>query len=362
MANVTYITPSKERHVPASFAFDPSEYPESPGCYLMYGADGGLLYVGKAVNLRRRLASYFRKSATAHRKAEMIRRIRAIAIFLVRNEREALVLESNLIRCHAPSYNSRFTRRGDSYYYVAMTDEAFPRFVPYRRDRSNYALDDADGAYDELFGPYVGWNLRNDLLHAVRSLFPIRTCHRMPGRMCERGQSGRCLAPCEGRASKREYRGVAQRARGFLLRPPAAQVRSWKLEMAERSAEQAYDEARRLRDWIRAAEHARLPQITELDEAWDLDVIWLQDDWATVLQVRDGDTVGLRRQSIVDVDLAARPIVANRALAIAHPRHAVCVPASEQSPRGQLLRIAKINAEWLVVPSTAPTPEDDSMA
>lgn len=136
MANVMQIT----QDASARFSFHPRRYPEHPGCYLMKDARSNVIYAGRAKSLRKRLSSYFRTSSKPHRKAEMIARIREIEIFLARNEREALVLESNPIRHLNPPYNSRFTRDDDSYYYIARTDEAFQRFVPFRKRRVNYAL------------------------------------------------------------------------------------------------------------------------------------------------------------------------------------------------------------------------------
>ena len=263
----------------ATFPFDPARVPRHPGCYLMKDATGDVIYVGKANDLRRRVASYFRRSSKPHRKGEMITRIRDVEVVLTRNEREALVLESNLIRHHRPSYNSRFTRNGDSYYYIAVTDEAFPRLVPYRKERVNFALQTVDeAAAAALYGPYVGLRLRNRILTAVRDLHPVRACHTMPSRACGRFADGLCPAPCEGRISVDAYREIIRRARRFLRRPPRAALERLREEMTRRAAELAFDEAAGLRDRIRALEHAALPQVVERDDARSIDVLWLGGD------------------------------------------------------------------------------------
>jgi len=355
MASVTHIT---RRTEPAVFAFRAASYPEQPGCYLMRDASGALLYVGKAVNLRRRLSSYFRDSERPHRKAEMIRRIRGIDVFLVRNEREALVLESNLIRHHRPPYNSRFTRAGDSYYYIALTDERFPRFVPYRKERVNFALHATDGRYAELFGPYVGWRLRNRILEAVRELFPIRTCHALPadGTACVRAEAGTCRAPCASAIDENGYRLLIRQAGRFPARPPAARLKAWRREMDELSARQSYDEAGQLRDRIRALEHARLPQAVEIDRPWDLDVLWLEDDHLATIHVRDGDAIGLCIEEVPSgIALAERLRQAETSCVVCNPvarnlltgapdrGRRVIVPRSPGSRHGQLLEICRMN-------------------
>jgi excinuclease ABC subunit C len=355
----------------ASYAFEAEAFPRLPGCYLMFDATDRLLYVGKAKDLRRRLSCYFHRGAERHRKAEMVERIRRIEVVLARNEREALVLESNLIRHHTPPYNSRFTRVGDSYYYIALTDEAYPRFVGYRRDRVNYALTESNGAYLELFGPYMGWRLRNRILEAVRERFPLRTCHRMPRERCIRRDSGLCSAPCLGRIPREAYQALVATARRFLQRPPRAALRALERDMREAAACEAFEEAQRIRDQLRALRHAALPQAVECSRGGDREVVWWGAGSMYRLQVRDGAVVNagpfedggspssvrdglVRRYSSSDAQawIVNRPAAAflvqaagdAERVSAAAPR--LIVPRSDRSRIGQLLELCRINHDF----------------
>ena len=118
--------------------------------------------------------------------------------------------------------------------------------------------------------------------------------------------------------------------------------------MAELSSRQAYDEAKRFRDWIRAAEHARLPQAVELDAPRTCEIVWLRDRVAAVLEIREGDTVGLRHAEASTLTPGERELVGNAEAAARLPSRRVHVPPSTRSRRGQLLRIARLNHEQFV--------------
>ena len=355
MTNVTHITDA----LPAPFAFRAEAYPEAPGCYLLRNGEGRLLYVGKAVNLRRRLASYFRASGRRHRRAEMIGRIRGIDVILVRNEREALVLESNLIHQRRPPFNSRFARDDDSYYYIARTEEPFPRFVPYRKRRANYALIGTSIAVGRLFGPYVGWRLRNRILDTLRAEFPLRVCHSLPSTPCPRGAFGACAAPCADWITECAYRALVRDASRFLRRPPAQYLRALEKDMQAAAAWRDYEHAGTLRARLVALEHAAAPQVAERSRDENVDVQYSEDGFRLTLHVRGGVIVGLGPLvSVEDTSAGVRPdadpahadarvdrIIANRASDSGSLEQAipVCVPRTARSYAGQLLEICRIN-------------------
>ncbi|UCF10528.1 MAG: GIY-YIG nuclease family protein [Candidatus Bipolaricaulota bacterium] len=343
-----HITVDARRRRNPSVAFEPRDFPEHPGCYLLCGAGDELLYVGKAKNLRRRLSSYFRRSDRPHRKAEMIERVRGIELFLCRNEREALVLERNLIRHYRPPYNGKLSREGEGYYYIARTDEPFPRFVPYRRERVNYALENVRGRYAKLFGPFIGWNLRNRLLDVLRMRFPLRTCHELPTTSCARAQTRGCHAPCVGGIDSVAYRALVNEAARLLRRPSRELLRRMRLEMMESAAQQEYDRARDLRDRIRALEHAARPQAVEVDRAENVDVLWLEGETVTHLLVREGKAIELRSCTASDLlDRHARSparIVGNGEARARFAGHLdIRVPRAARSRSGELLEICRIN-------------------
>lgn len=355
MANVMRITGSPQ----PTYTFRADAFPAHPGCYLMKGEDGTVIYVGKANSLRNRLASYFRVSAAQHRKAEMIAQIRDIEVILVRNEREALVLESNLVRHHDPGYNSRFTRDDDSYYYIAVTDETFPRIVPYRKRRTNFALDEENVNVSDLYGPYVGWRLRNRILDAVRDECPVRTCHVLPERPCPRHKSGRCPAPCIGAVSSEDYARTITSARRLLRRPSRSFLRALSERMSDASAAMEFERARELRDRLRALEHAALPQAVERHRPIDLDALYVEDGQGIRLSVRSGAMVSLDGPVAfgeglegiawcferIDASVASGHLVVSGDLdwQLLRDRRGLRVSKPGPSYPGQLLEICRIN-------------------
>jgi len=345
--------------VDSTYDFDAVRFPEQPGCYLMKGKNDRILYVGKAVNLRRRLPSYFRDTRKKHRKIAMIQRIRDIEIILVRNDREALVLESNLIRDMDPPYNSRFTRDDDSYYYIALTDEAFPRLVAYRKRRTNFALQSADCRLAEVFGPYASWRLRNRMLEALRERFPLRTCHRLPTKSCIRSETGACLAPCLDPSCHNTYMQSVSQAVRLLRNPPRRLIDSWTREMKAAAASLDYECARKRRDWIAAFEHARQRQVVERSDSRNLAVVYWDLDQTVALNVHAGKLIGvLGPEAIPKLPAAFREHLGRIRAAIEAERIVlnklpceeaawkglpIDLPRSSHSALGQLLDIARRN-------------------
>lgn len=342
----------------AVYDFDAGEFPDRPGCYLMKDSRGSVIYVGKANSLRHRLASYFRETAAPHRKAELVARVREIEVVLVRNEREALVLESHLIRHHDPAYNSRFTRDDDSYYYIALTDEPFPRVVPFRKRRTNFAIDAEGTGIGTLFGPYVGWRMRNRILDGVRAAFPLRTCHVIPARPCPRLSTDQCPAPCTEAISADDYARRVASVRRLLARPPEAYRRELRERMERAAFSEDFERAAELRDRFRAFEHAALPQAVERHRPIDLDVLYLDDGRLIRMEVRKGAVVGLDGPHAVEqtpkgVDAFLRTDGAEPSVRLlvcgaidwrAVPtRRSMTVSRPGRSYAGQLLEICRIN-------------------
>lgn len=344
---------------PYAISFDSSQVPVHPGCYLFKNRSGDVLYVGKAVNLRQRVSSYFRAAETPHRKAQMIQQIADMELILVRNEREALVLESQLIRKLNPRYNSRFTRKDDSYYYIALTDEMFPRLVSYRKRRVNFALQTGDCGVGLLFGPYTEWKTRNRLLDFMRSNYPLRTCHSLPDKACVRLDSEACLAPCIAATTAVEYHAVVASAVRFLRRPPQWRIDHWRKAMQEASDETDFARAAELRDLIRAVEHARLPQAMERTTRRSVDVLYSGENGVLALSFRSGEFRGIEGPLPIAHSPSGHLKFLEQRYAAGRPdrivvnpgsqwRYARCVfplytPESARSLAGQMLHIAQLN-------------------
>lgn len=182
-----------------------------PGVYRMLDAGGRVLYVGKAGNLRRRVASYARRADQSPKTRALLDQVQSLEVTLTRTEGEALLLESNLIKELRPRYNVVF-RDDKSYPYLHLSGpEPFPRLSFYRGARGR------DGRY---FGPFPGAGSARSTLNLAQKLFRIRQCEdayfRNRSRPCLQFQIGRCSAPCVGLVSADEYRQDVEHAVLFL--------------------------------------------------------------------------------------------------------------------------------------------------
>ena len=161
--------------------------PDEPGVYLFRDADRKLLYVGKAVSLRKRVASYFQRTAVVSpRIARMVRFIHDVDIRRTASETEALLLEARLIKDERPRYNVAF-RDDKTYPMLKVTHEPYPRLVVTRRRL-------ADGA--KYFGPYPDAGLMHEAERFLRRVCPLRTCRTFPDSPCLEYHLGQCLEPC----------------------------------------------------------------------------------------------------------------------------------------------------------------------
>jgi excinuclease ABC subunit C len=228
-----------------------AELPSSPGVYLFRGRGGRILYVGKARSLRDRVRSYFHGSRVDSPKLDrLVQSIDDLEIVSTDTEREALVLENNLVKTHKPRYNV-LLRDDKNHPLLKLTvKEDYPRIFVVRRPGD-------DGAV--YSGPYVPASLARKTMNLVHRLFGIRNCNeKLDGhrpRPCLQYQIKRCMAPCvESIASLDAYRKASQRARLFLEGKTDALVASMKRQMVEASDEEQFEEAARLRDTIRMLE------------------------------------------------------------------------------------------------------------
>ncbi len=281
------------------FDFDPRHYPTTPGCYLMRDAGGRVIYVGKAKNLRRRLASYFRpnqarKTWRDHRMDRLVKAVAAIDVILVNNEMESLVLENNLIKHHHPRFNRMLMPDDTGYHYIVLTDEPLPRLLPYRKQRVNKALAGKD--VEQRLGPYLSRESRDGLLTYVADHFGLRTCQPLGSRVCLRYHLKACGGVCEKRASVDEYAAAVQDALAFLARPHANLVADMRAEMAACAERLEFERAQRIKEQMLALEATLQPQIVERDVDYDQDVVYFGPDescLALVATIRNGALLGV---------------------------------------------------------------------
>ncbi|NKZ98856.1 excinuclease ABC subunit UvrC [Rhodococcus hoagii] len=231
-----------------SEAFDASAFLATcsgrPGVYRMFDADARLLYVGKAKNLKKRLASYFRKSGLAPKTAALVSRIAQVETTITANETEALLLEQNLIKEWRPPYNI-LLRDDKSYPYVFLSDGQFPRLGIHRGAKK------AKGRY---FGPYPSAGAIRESLSVLQKTFLVRQCedsyYANRTRPCLQYQIKRCKGPCTGLVSAEEYAEDVRHSVMFLEGRSQQLGNELNAEMEKAAMDLNFEKAAELRDQI----------------------------------------------------------------------------------------------------------------
>lgn len=269
-----------------------AKLPESPGCYLMKDAEGTIIYVGKAVNLKNRVRSYFRDTYHTPKVAAMISHIADFDVLLCDTNLEALCLECNLIKHHKPYYN--ILLKDDKHYPYLRVDlkEPFPRLTLARRMEK-------DGA--KYFGPYIGATAVKQVIDAVRGVFPLRTCKqalplKTPRRPCINYDIGRCMAPCAGKCTEEAYWDMLDGVLSFLNGDYKQVVDKLKADMMAAAEKMQYEKAAVIRDKIRDVQGLMERQIAIQTEQAEQDIIALAQDgldaMIQVVYVRGGRMIG----------------------------------------------------------------------
>lgn len=265
--------------------------PDSPGCYLMK-QEGRIIYVGKAVNLKNRVHSYFRQTAHTPKVAAMVSHIDDFDIVLCNSNLEALLLESNLIKLHKPYYNI-LLKDDKRYPYIRIDlNEPYPRLSIARQPQD-------DGA--KYFGPYIGANAIRQVMDLLRRAFPLRTCKlklplARPIRPCINYDIGQCLGPCANRCTQEEYREVVERVLGFLRGRYQPVIDQLERDMQRAARNLQFERAGELRDCICDVRGLMEQQNVQRADAVQQDIIALAQDgldaMAQVMYIRGGKMLG----------------------------------------------------------------------
>ena len=268
--------------------------PDCPGVYLMHAANDEIIYVGKAINLKRRVSSYFRKVVNRGPKIDkMISLIDYFEYIVTDSELEALVLENNLIKEHHPKYNTML-KDDKSYPFMKVTvQEDFPRVLFARQMKR-------DGA--RYFGPYTSAAAVKDTIELVQKLYGIRTCNKsLPkeigvGRPCLYYQMKQCAGPCQGYISKEAYGDRIDKLLAFLNGDYKKVLADLEQKMKEKAAEMEFEEAAEYRDLIESVKHVTGSQRAVKTGGIDRDVIAMarkeEETVVSVFFVRDGKLLG----------------------------------------------------------------------
>ncbi len=265
--------------------------PDAPGVYLFRDARGDLLYIGKAVSLRKRVQSYFTDrdfGYDAERLGAMVGQIADVEYLLTANELEALILESNLIKERRPRYN--IVLRDDKHYpFIRLNlKDPFPALQVSRRIKNDGAL---------YFGPYVPAGTMWDLLALINRTFPLRTCRSIAGRtLCLEYHLGRCQGPCEGLVTQEAYAQIVDKVRLVLEGKDQEVIQQLGQQMHQAADRLDYEHAAKLRDQIASLRHAMENQRVISARGEDQDVFGVVQEGSEVqiqlLVVRGGRLIG----------------------------------------------------------------------
>ena len=244
--------------------------PQLPGVYQYFDKDQKLLYVGKAKNLKKRVASYFNKTHDNARLNVLVRKIVTIKHIVVKTETDALLLENNLIKNLQPRYNI-LLRDDKTYPWICIKNERFPRVFSTR----NFIKDGS-----EYFGPYTSGRTLHTLLDLIRELYPLRNCNydlsvqnikNEKYKVCLEYHIGNCLGPCEAKETEEEYLRKIQNIRQLLKGNFKENLKEFKQLMLQYASEMKFEEAQAVKEKMQILENYQAkstvvnPKITNVD-------------------------------------------------------------------------------------------------
>ena len=271
-----------------------STLPNTPGVYQFYDSDKNFLYVGKAKNLKKRVASYFNKNHEYGKTRVMVKKIATIKHIVVASESDALLLENSLIKKHQPRYNVML-RDDKSYPWICIKKERFPRIFPTRKLIK-------DGS--EYFGPYTSMRTVRTLLELIKSVYPIRTCNydlseekirSRKYKRCLEFHLGNCLAPCEGLQTAEEYHRQINDIREIIKGNFKSSLQYFKHQMKQYAEQMEFEKAQRIKEKIDVLENYQVKSTIVNPKINNVDVFSIFSDethaYINFLQVSHGSII-----------------------------------------------------------------------
>lgn len=265
--------------------------PLTPGVYIMRDEHGDIIYVGKAKNLKNRLSSYFKTKQHPPKTQALVANIASVETTLTATERDALVLEGNLIKAHRPRYNVRLID-DKSYPYIYVSDHPFPRFSFYRGARKRKG---------KMFGPFPSSGAVKETLNLMKKVFRIRECedaffsHRT--RPCLQYQIQRCSGPCVDKITREDYLELVREAMMFLSGESDQLVNILIEKMTNLSKELQFEKASVIRDQIQDIREIQgANMMEESRDSLDLMALYMKAEVSVieVMTIRDGRVLGTR--------------------------------------------------------------------
>lgn len=268
--------------------------PDTPGVYTYYDKDGNVIYIGKAVNLKRRVSSYFTHVHDSLRTNLLVRAIEDMSYIVVPTEQDALNLENSMIKEYKPRYNV-LLKDDKSYPWICVTNEMYPRVFLTRqrvKDGSRY------------YGPYTNGSVARVVLDLIRELYPIRTCRlpitpdflaRKRGKLCLQYHIKRCEGCCVGAVSAQKYGEYIDKIKQILRGETHELMRYLRGEMERLASELKFEEAQELKMQYKLLENYQAKSVIVSQTIDEIDVFGLDDDdrdvYVNYMHVRRGAVV-----------------------------------------------------------------------
>lgn len=234
----------------------------SPGCYLMKNTDGKVIYVGKARKLKNRVSSYF-TGAHNYKTTKLVDHIWDFDYIVTGSEKEALLLEINLIKDYTPEYNIMFM--DNTYYpYIELTDETHPRLKIVRKTKNKK---------NKYFGPYPDATAARNTFKLLNKLYPLRKCNHVPDKPCLYYFLHQCLGPCINEVDKSQYDEIRKELISFIHGNTKSKIDELTEKMMTASENLQFELAKEYRDLIRSIEYVTAKQNVQFGDYKDRDIL-----------------------------------------------------------------------------------------